>query len=323
MSSDPDPDPDGRNAASGPQSTEAASAASGTPTAQIRAALDEVRREVRKAAVIHAAVEAALVALAANLLLALFEPGVLAVHVRLPSALVTALRGVPVLGTAAPRTIGAPSLVAVALGVVAFAAGFLFRMRRPLVEQFEAANPTLRAALRTARDAIEDGHDGTMARRLYDDVIETLGETSTFELVALRRVAVTAVLIVLISIASIQVAVVDPDLGGLFGPDGGPTVEQPDDDGLQDGDQVLGDREDVQAGEELENISVTGSGEVIDEGGAGGGDNYGDVGGGSGEFDSQQAGFRGEERIEDAALVREYNLRIREIEDDETTATTQ
>ena len=60
----------------------------------------------------------------------------------------------------------------------------------------------------------------------YDDVIETLGETSTFELVALRRVAVTAVLIVLISIASIQVAVVDPDLGGLFGPDGAPDFDE-------------------------------------------------------------------------------------------------
>ncbi|MFB6251512.1 MAG: hypothetical protein ABEI27_07485 [Halobellus sp.] len=324
MSSDPAPDSDGAASANeSPLTGRAPAEASGDSTARIRAALDEVRREVRKAAVIHAAVDAALIALAANFLVILFDPEALRVLVRLPDAAVALLRGVPVLGRAAPTTVGAGSLLALILGVVAFASVYLLRMRRSLVERFEAANPALRAALRTARDAVEAGHEGTMAKRLYDDVIERLGETSAFELVAVRRVAVTAVLVVLVSLASVQIAVVDPDLGGLLGPGETGNIERPDDDGLQDGDQVLGDREDVQAGEELQNISVTGSGEVIDEGATGAGDNYGDVGGGSGAFDSQQAGFRGEQRIEDAELVREYNLRIREIDDEETTATTQ
>ncbi|MFD1599690.1 hypothetical protein ACFSBX_12070 [Halobellus rarus] len=160
-----------------------------------------------------------------------------------------------------------------------------------------------------------------MARRLYGDVIETLGRTSTLELVETRRVAVTVVLVVIVSLASVQIAVVDPDLAGLLGAGGGdPSVDRPDDDELQDGDQILGDPEDVEAGDEFENISVPGTGEGSGDAPTGPGDGFGG-GGGTGEFDSQQAGFAGEERIEDAELVREYNLRIRELDDDEDGTT--
>jgi hypothetical protein len=284
-------------------------------TDRIRAALAEVRREVRKAAVVHAAVDAALAALLANLVLALVEPSALAGAIGLPAVVTAALGDLPLLGGAAPRTVQLASLVAVAIGVVAFAAAYALRLRRPLIEQFEAANPGVREALRTARDAVDDGTDTEMARRLYGDVIATLRQTSSLELVETRRVVVTVLVIVLVSLASVQVAVVDPDLGGLLGGGNGDTgIDQPDDDGLQDGDQILGDPEDVQAGDDLENISVPGTGEGSGDGPTGPSDGLGG-GGGSGEFDSQQAGFAGEERIEDAELVREYNLRIRGIDE--------
>jgi hypothetical protein len=300
-----------------------ADSAAGGSTARIRDALDEVRTEVRKAAVVHAAVDAAFLALLANLVLALVDPPWLAVGVRLPTALADALGAIPLVGDFAPRAVGATSLLAVAVGVVAFAGEYAFRLRRPLVEQFEAANPQIREALRTARDAVDHGADTEMARRLYGDVIETLGRTSTLELVETRRVAVTVVLVVLVSLASVQVAVVDPDLAGILGVGGGePTVDRPDEDELQDGEEILGDPEDVEAGDEFENISVPGTGEGGGDGPTGPGDGFGG-GGGTGEFDSQQAGFAGEERIEDAELVREYNLRIREIEDEDADGTTE
>ncbi|MFB6091833.1 MAG: hypothetical protein ABEK02_02355 [Haloquadratum sp.] len=290
-------------------------------TTQIRAAIDEIRREVRKAAAVHAAVDAALVALVANLVLELVGPAWLTRPFGPPAVVGRALRDV--IGGAAPTALTRASLVAVALGTVAFALEFALRLRRPLVEQFEAANPPVREALRTARDAVTDGSDTEMARRLYADVLKTLGRTSSRELVGTRRVAVTALLVVLVSLASVQVAVVDPTLPGLFDGgdgDGGDTTTPPADGDLRDADPILGEAEDVQAGDELENITVPGTGEGIGEGPTAPSGGFGG-GGGTGEYESQQAGFGGTERIEDAELVREYNLRIREFEEQDGTAT--
>lgn len=289
-------------------------------TDRIRAALSEVRREVRKAAVIHAASEGALVAVAVGLLLSVVTPAALSGAIGLPGVVFEALRRLPAIGAVAPRTIALGWVVAVGLGVVAFAAAFGLRLRRPLIEQFEAANPPVREALRTARDAVEGGRDTEMARRLYADVIATLRETSSLELVEGRRLLVTVILVAGIAVAGVQVAVVNPDLGGLLaGGDAGPGVQQPDDDeDLQDGEEILGDAEDVEAGDEIENITVPGTGEGGDDGPIAPGVGTGS-GGGSGEFDSQQAGFAGNERIEDAELVREYNLRIREFDDEDAT----
>jgi hypothetical protein len=306
-SGEPDPDVDpGAADADAPHAT----------TDRIAAALSAVRREVRKAALVHAAVEGALVAVVATLLLSLATPEPLSGAVPLPGVVFVALRSVPVVGPVAPRTVGVASLVAVGLGGVGFAGAYLLRLRRPLVEQFEAANPPVREALRTARDAVEGGSDTEMARRLYADVIATLRETSTLELVDARRLTVTVVLVAVVAVASVQVAVINPDLGGILpggnGPE--PNIEQPDDDELQDGDEILGDAEDVEAGDEVENITVPGTGEGDGEGPTAPGAGTGG-GGGTGGFDSQQAGFAGDERIEDAELVREYNLRIREFDD--------
>jgi hypothetical protein len=312
-----DPEP-----ASQPDEGPAATGSDGGPasTDRIRAALSEVRGEVRKAALVHAAAEAALVATLAAVLLSLATPAALSGAVGLPQVAFGALRSLPVVGPLAPRTLRVSALVAVGLGATAFGAAYLLRLRRPLVEQFEAANPAVWEALRTARDAVGSDHDTAMARRLYADVITTLRDTSSLELVGTRRLVVTVVLVAVVAAAGVQVAVVNPDLGGLLpGGDTAPGVQQPDDDDdLQDGEDILGDAEDVEAGEEVENITVPGTGEGSDDGptapgvGAGGG-------GGSGEFDSQQAGFAGEERIEDAELVREYNLRIREFDAEDGT----
>jgi len=282
---------------------------------QIRAALTEVRREVRNVAVLYATVEAALVALVVNLVLGLTDPQSLAVAIPIPSVVVDALGSIPLVGGVAPATIPVTAILALAIGGVAFAVAFAVRVRRPLVEQFEAANAPLGAALRTARDAVDGGADTEMVRRLYDDVIETLGSTSTLELVETRRVVATLVLVALVSVASVQVAIVNPDLAGLLGAGGEPTVERPDDGGLQDGDEILGDREDVGEGDDQENISVPGTGEGSADGPTGSDGGFGG-GGGSGAFDSQQSGYAGQERIEDAELVREYNLRIREFDDE-------
>ena len=290
------------------------------PTDQIRAALSEVRREVRKAALLHAAAEGALVAVVAGLVVSLATPAALSGAIGLPGVVFEALRSLPVVGAVAPRIIAVGWVVGVGLWFVAFAATFGLRLRRPLIEQFEAANPPVREALRTARDAVEGGRDTEMARRLYADVIATLRETSSLELVEGRRLLVTVLLVAVVAIAGVQVAVVNPDLGGLLaGSDAGSGVQQPDDDEeLQDGDEILGDAEDVEAGDEVENITVPGTGEGGDDGPTAPGVGTGG-GGGSGEFDSQQAGFAGNERIEDAELVREYNLRIREFDDEDAT----
>lgn len=286
---------------------------------RITAALSEVRREVRKAAVVHAVAEGALVAVAATLLLSLAAPAALSGSVSLPGVVFGGLNQLPVVGPVAPQTVALGSLVAVGVGGVVAAGAYLLRLRRPLVEQFEAANPPVREALRTARDAVDGGSDTEMARRLYADVITTLEETSTLALVDARRLTVTVVLVAVVTVASVQVAVINPDLAGVLpgGSDPGAAIEQPDDDELQDGDDILGDAADVEAGDEVENITVPGTGEGSGDGSTAPGSGTGG-GGGTGEFDSQQAGFAGDDRIEDAELVREYNLRIREFEDEGT-----
>ena len=92
---------------------------------------------------------------------------------------------------------------------------------------------------------------------------------------------------------------------------GGTTAEYA---GLQDGSSILGEPEDVPEGSE--DLDAT-----IDTSGSGSGDGtdaasataYEDSGfGGSETVESQRAGFTERERLEDAELIREYNLRIRE-----------
>ncbi|RDI70715.1 DUF7502 family protein [Halopelagius longus] len=290
--------------------------------ARMRAALAEVRGEARKVAVVYAAIDATFLALLTNLLFRVVRPPALPEAVSLPSAVAGA-------GGVVPASLPFPSLLGVLVGVVAFGGEYALRTRRPLVEQFEAANPPVNEALRTARDSLDDGANTEMARRLYEEVLDRLRDTSSVELVGTRRVVTTTLLVVVLSVASVHVAVVDLDLtGSVVGVGGGDATDsqqQPDGASpdeptdLQNGDQILGDAEDVSAGDEAVTATLDGTGGGSGSGGGGAGSpgSY-DSGGFSGDaVESQQAGFAPDEQLEDAELIREYNLQIRDDRDDE------
>ncbi|MFB6255175.1 MAG: hypothetical protein ABEH58_00335, partial [Haloplanus sp.] len=194
------------------------------------------------------------------------------------------------------------------------------RVRRPLVEQFEAANPALRESLRTARDAVRADRRSRMVRRLYESVLDDLERSSSVDLLYLRRVAVTVFLITAVSVATIQVAVVDVSLAGLGDPESGAQTGGTDADyaGLRDGSAILGEPENVPEGSEELNTTIdtsgSGSGDGTDTRSAA---SYEDSGFAGQTVESQRAGFTERERLEDAELIREYNLRIREETDNE------
>ena len=277
-----------------------------SPHERMTAALDEVRREGQKVAVIYATVDAALVTLLVNVALQVFLPPSAPESVALPAAVGDAV--------GAPRVDVATSIVVgLVAGVATFAGESLLRIRRPAVEQFENANPEVREALRTARDAVRRDRDSAMAVRLYDDVLDSLRTTSSAGLVDLKRVSLTVVVVLALSVASIQVAVVDVN---LFGDDAGPNAGEarPDEyTGLQDGDKILGEAENVSAGDNELEASLDSQGEGDSDESSSAPASY-DTGGftGGGDVESQQAGFASEERLEDAALIREYNLKIRD-----------
>ncbi|WP_157969368.1 DUF7502 family protein [Haloplanus rubicundus] len=289
---------------------------------KIRRALEQIRREGWKVAVIYAAIDAALATLVVNLVATVLG-GVPSLPARLPipRAILRTLRETAGVTLAEP-TVSSAAVVGAAVGLLVFAVEVALRIRRPLVEQFEAANPALQESLRTARDAVRQDQGSRMARRLYEGVLADLKRASSVGLLDLRRVAVTVLLITAVSVATIHLAVVDISLAGLGdGPDantpgGGTTSEYT---GLQDGSSILGDPEDVPEGSE--DLDAT-----IDTSGSGSGSGadaesataYEDSGfGGPESVESQRAGFTEREQLEDAELIREYNLRIRQETNDE------
>ena len=292
-----------------------------TEERKIRRALTQIRREGWKVAVIYAVIDATLATLVVNLA-ATVAGGVPRLPARLPipRALLRLLRETAGVTLAEP-TVSSAAVVGVAVGLVVFVADVALRVRRPLVEQFEAANPALQESLRTARDAVRADRHSRMARRLYEGVLADLKGASSVGLLDLRRVAVTVLLITAVSVATIQVAVVDISLAGLDGAESGVQTGGTDADytGLQDGSAILGDPEDVPEGSE--DLDAT-----IDTSGSGSGDgtdaesaaSYEDSGfAGPETVESQRAGFTEREQLEDAELIREYNLRIREETDNE------
>ena len=286
-------------------------------------AIAEVRREGKKAAFIYAVVDAVLVFLLINLLLTVLSPVELPTQLSVPTA-VTDPVGAAVGRSISALTVPTGAAVGIVVGLVWFLGEYLYRVRQPLVEQFEAANANVTDALRTARDAVEDGAETRMAARLYEDVLAGLKRSSSVALVDSRQLIGTLIVIVLLSLATVQVAVVDI---GLLDRDPVET-ESPNDrpreyEGLEDGDAILGDSEDVQAGDEnlTAEIDSTGGDEEVDRSQEfPSSSDTGGPGSGSGTVDSQQAGFAGQEDVEDADLIREYNLRIRDQDtDDEDT----
>ena len=276
---------------------------SGDHSDDVRSALAEIRREQYKVAVVHASLEAAVVALGVNLLAGVASLSALDATVL---ASVAESSGVP-----APDV---GTLLALLAGVAAFAAGVGLRVRRPAAESFEAANPEVAEALRTARDSVRDGRANPVALALYDDVLDRLGETSSVGLLDTTRLAATVLLAFALSLASVQTAVVGLDLAG---PPSDAAVGGAGDSGvdraalangstptLQDGDELLGDPSEVDTGSENLTASVGSS-----PGGEGEqARNYDRDGGGSdgGAVAPERAGFDSPERVEDADLVARY-----------------
>ncbi|WP_135302094.1 DUF7502 family protein [Haloarcula amylovorans] len=294
--------------------------ATGASRERMKRALREVRREGWKAAIVYAIVDATLLFLVVNLALSVLSPPGLPSQVAVPSAVLDPV-GDALGRSLTAATLPVAALIGVVVGAVAFVVEVWLRVRQPLIERFEAANPPVAEALRTARDAVAADANSRMAARLYEDVLDRLQESSGVALVDLRRVAGTVVVVVLLSIATLQVAAVDLALLG-GGPEdpaaSGPANQSRNYTGLEDADAVLGDSENVSAGDDnlTAQVDSTGGDEAVEQseqfpssGPSGGGDGSG--------IDSQQAGFAGSEEIEDAALIREYNLRIREEKEDD------
>jgi hypothetical protein len=287
--------------------------------AQMRRAVRAVRREGQKAAVIVATVDAALALLATTLIFRVVALDAVPTAVPLPEAflsLVAAGTGRAVVTS----TVHGAVYLGLAVGVVVFAVDVARQLRKPLVTRFERANPSVSEALRTARDAVDDDADTTMARRLYEDVLTRLRETSSVGLVDVRRLGLALALLIGVAVANVAVVAVDVqvavDVGGGTQSDG--PARPSEYGGLEDPDSVLGDPTDVGTGGDDINASIPTSGDG-GSGNASGGPSAYDAGGFGGDatVESQQAGFAEQERLDDAELIREYNLQIRQTDDDQ------
>ena len=255
---------------------------------RVNVAIRLVRYEGYKAAGIHAVVDAAAVALVINLALT-------------------------VLGLPLPGPENTRQAVAVAVGLLAGLVEFVARVRVPLVERFEEVNPEVREALRTARDAARAGAETRVAARLYEDVLAGLREASSSDLVSTRRIAGTVVLVMVLSAVTVQASVVGIDLTDSPVDEDVPEDERENEyGGLEDGDDILGEETDVGNGSDDLDAVVGGSGGGGDSGEST--DRTYNSGGFSatGSYDAQQSGFAPSDEVENADIIREYSVRIRD-----------
>lgn len=279
----------------------------------LEAAVGEVRREGYKAAAVFATADAVLALLAVDV-------GLSVVAVDLPST--------PVL------PVGTEALVAVLVGLAVGVASAVVRARRYGVERFEAANPALGVALRSARDASDAAHDDTMARRLYADALDRLSEASSGRLLDERRLALRMAVVFVLAVGSLHVAVAgltvdplaeSPTVGGSGGPDSdqSPDDSPPDSSESRDTEpvsnaedsDVLGDPGEVAQGDDALTANLS------EESGSGSGDErarYDNAGHQSaGDVSPERAGYADPGSVEDPELVREYALRMSEENDDD------
>jgi hypothetical protein len=282
----------------------------------VERAVREIRREGYKAALLHATVDAVAVLLLCYVVFARVQ------GVSLPSV-------GPVSGALAVGAVGA---------VVTLVVESWVRVRWYTLERFEDANPVVADALRTAHEAASAEQASVMARRLYRDVTARLAETDSTAFVHTRWLAASVLLVLVLSALTLGTAVagVEFALGPANGTDGsGPGSGGPGGSGgatgassnqvdgsdsgrdqLQDGSEVLGELRDPPSG--TEDISAN-----ISSGQGTGGDDRSrqiyDEGTGSGNtnVDAQRAGFEDDRNLEDADLVRDYNLRLQARDDDD------
>jgi hypothetical protein len=282
---------------------------------EIRTALSEINREGVKLAAIYAVIDAAVVVLLVNVVLTVFSVPVLPDQIPLDPTTSELLSDTLGLGTSGqPVLLSAGVLIGSATGIIVFVAEVWWRQRQPLIEQFEAANPPLRESLRTARDAVRRDADSAMINRLYSEVLNNLNKASSVGLLNFKRIAASLVLVAILSGATIQLAVVDIELTGQQ--DSVETIpgeSETEYDGLQNGSSLLADPTDVPEGEAVENatVSSTGSGDT-DGNATDAPSGYQNTGFDSAtNIQSQRAAYDSGTDVEDAALIREYNIQIR------------
>ena len=297
------------------------------PREELLDAVAEIRREAAKAAAVHAALDAMVVFAVLRLSLQLLSVGdgaepVAAVPV--PDAVGGSLRGI---GVAVPDPVGvsAASLVVVATAVSWLAADAAFRYERLGVERFEAHNPGVAEALRTARDAAASDVETPVATELYRTVLRRLEETSSRAFLRRRQLVGVVVALALCSagivgVAGAGISPVDGGDVGAAGGAGGGTDGGTGGGGTGGGASgsggsadLLGEEGTVERG--TDNRSVRLRGEGPDDG-------SGEYGGESAAVDSSDvdaspAEFTDEQRPEAADLVRAYTERIREDETDD------
>lgn len=287
--------------------------------AEVLSAVRAVRREGAKAAVVHAIVDATVVFLTMNLLGLLVAPPTTApvVTIGLPHGLVTvAWEYGFFIPDAFPIGIGLAT--GMSLAILVFVLEFSVLYRRYTIETFEAVNPPVKEAFRTARDAASTGDESTMARELYRSVLRGLQGTTTQKFINGRRLTVTVVALLVVSLSMIGVAALGLHIGGdgtivavieeSPGTAGGGSGESESD------ESVLGEREEVERGTHQEAVQIDGDG--TGNGGSAGG-SY-DASGFSvdpQDVDAVAAEYSGESELEDSELIREYNERIRGLDD--------
>ena len=297
------------------------------PREELLDAVAEIRREAAKAAAVHAALDAMVVFAVLRLSLQLLSVGdgaepVAAVPV--PDAVGGSLRGI---GVAVPDPVGvsAASLVVAATAVSWLAADAAFRYERLGVERFEAHNPGVAEALRTARDAAASDVETPVATELYRTVLRRLEETSSRAFLRRRQLVGVVVALALCSAGIVGVAGAgispvdggDVDVAASAGGGGGSGTGGGGTGGGASGSggsaDLLGEEGTVERG--TDNRSVRLRGEGPDDGSGEYGD--GSVAVDSSDVDASPAEFTDEQRPEAADLVRAYTERIREDETDD------
>ena len=297
------------------------------PREELLDAVAEIRREAAKAAAVHAALDAMVVFAVLRLSLQLLSVGdgaepVAAVPV--PDAVGGSLRGI---GVAVPDPVGvsAASLVVAATAVSWLVADAAFRYERLGVERFEAHNPGVAEALRTARDAAASDVETPVATELYRTVLRRLEETSSRAFLRRRQLVGVVVALALCSAGIVGVAGAgispvdggDVDVAASAGGGGGSGTGGGGTGGGASGSggsaDLLGEEGTVERG--TDNRSVRLRGEGPDDGSGEYGD--GSVAVDSSDVDASPAEFTDEQRPEAADLVRAYTERIREDETDD------
>jgi uncharacterized membrane protein YgcG len=273
----------------------------------------EIRREGAKAAFLHGFVEATLFFVVVYFVLFTVQPDVIPETVPLE----------PV-GVAVPGAV----IVSAALAVVFLVLDTFLVYRRRTLEYFENVNPHINEALRTARDAAKRGDDSVMAEALYEDVLEELKSTSSDGFVSIPRISGSVILVFAVAFLLLSAS-----LGGFGGGESlfsdetttqGSSSSEGEGAGgggggsgnaegeLQSSEDVLGESGEVTRGVDERDVELDRSG----SGGEGGGGGTGSVGEGRDytegvSVEGQRTEFSPEEEIEDAELVKEYNLRVR------------